>query len=207
MPFAIQMCIIVAGLTAVGTRGNDRQGLLGNNPVDKVVGIIGAISNQMLERETLSQSRGLGDIMPLACAQAHAQWVAQGIDTDVDFGREATTRAPQRLADLTAACGWRSGCTWMGTRQRAVNDQVLRIWRIGKLVQQLCPYSLVTPPRKALVNAVPLPIRLWQQTPLRPTAHHPQHPIQEPAAFRLGAHIHSLTRSQEGQDFDPFVIL
>ncbi len=161
----------------------------------------------MLELETLGQSRGLSAVMPLARRQAHAQRIAQPVHTDVDLGREAATRAPQRLAGLTAACRGCTGCTCVSTHQRTVDDQVLPIWLIGKLVQPLRPYALVTPPCKALIDAVPFSITVWQQAPLGTTAQHPQHPIQEPAAVDLTAHINSLTRPQERQDFYPFVVV
>lgn len=56
----------------------------------------------MLELQALAQSFGLSDLVPLPRRQDQAQRIAQGIDTQVDLGTEATTTVTGVLLSLSA---------------------------------------------------------------------------------------------------------
>lgn len=103
MPLPIGMLIIVAGLVPSGRGRNNRLSfLLFCNELQKMIRIIGRISDQVLKVELGHQVPGLGDVVPLASSQDKAQRIAQPIDTYVDFGAEAASTAPQGLLGLTA---------------------------------------------------------------------------------------------------------
>ena len=91
MPFFVKMYIILAQFLAFGSGRNNRFGfVLFDDKPDKIIGIIRFIGNQPLKIKVGDQRFGLSDVSSLATGQNKAQRIAQGIDTDVNFGTEAT---------------------------------------------------------------------------------------------------------------------
>lgn len=85
----------------------------------------------------------------------------------------------------------------MGSDHRAVDNQILHVWLIGKVLQHLFPNAVVTPAGKPLVDAVPLAVLLWEQAPLRAAAVYPEHGFQEAAALGFVADIDARIIAQE----------
>lgn len=94
MPFFVKMHIIFAQFLAFGSGRNNRIGfVLFDDQPDKIIGIIPFIGDQPLKIKVSNQRFGLGDVVSLTPSQNKTQWVAQRIDTDVNFGTE-TAFAP-----------------------------------------------------------------------------------------------------------------
>ena len=56
---------------------------------------------------------------------------------------------------------------------RAVDDQVFQIRVVAAMLMHLCPDALVSPTGESFVDAVPVPVFGWQQSPLGPRAVNP----------------------------------
>ena len=91
MPFFVEMGIIITQFLTFGSRRDHHFGfILFDDKSDKIVGIIAFVGNQSLKIKVDDQRFGLGDVVALPCGQNKAHWIAQTIDTDVNFGAEAT---------------------------------------------------------------------------------------------------------------------
>ena len=91
MPFFVKMHIILAQFLAFGSGRNNRFGfVLFDDKPDKIIGIIRFIGNQPLKIKVGNQRFGLRNVVALTSGQNKAQRIAQRIDTDVNFGPEAT---------------------------------------------------------------------------------------------------------------------
>jgi len=69
-------------------------------------------------------------------------------------GTETTSTATQCLFGLTPFLLRRTGSTRMGTNDRAIENEVLHIRVIGKVLMHFVPNTLVTPAGKSLVDAL-----------------------------------------------------
>lgn len=92
----------------------------------------------------------------------------------------------------------------MGPDRAAIEDQVLHIRVIGKMVMHIFPDLVVTPAGKALVDAVPGTIFLRQQAPLGAATRDPEHGFQEKPTVGFLACIDSGMALQEGVNLAPF---
>lgn len=101
MPFAIDKTVVLPRLLAVGTRGNDRDGRSSGNELQEIGGIIPLISNDISATPIAQQRNGLGEVVTMAAGQQNTQRIAQGINQDMNLGRESTTTTPQGLRGLT----------------------------------------------------------------------------------------------------------
>ena len=91
MPFFVKMDIILAQFLAFGSRRNNHLGfVLFDDQPNKIIGIIRFIGNQALKIKINDQCFALGDVVALTSGQNKAQGIAQTVDTDVNFGAEAT---------------------------------------------------------------------------------------------------------------------
>ena len=77
----------------------------------------------------------------------------------------------------------------MGTDDGAIQDQVLHIWVMGKLLVHPFPDAFLAPAGEPFVDSVPAAIGCWQEAPLGAAAGHPENGFNEAAAFRLVAHV------------------
>jgi len=77
----------------------------------------------------------------------------------------------------------------------AIQDQVLHIGVIGKMLMHVFPDPVIAPACKALVDTIPVAVLFWQQTPLGSAAGDPQHAFQEKTAVRLLTSIGSRVAS------------
>jgi len=91
MSFFVKMHIIIAQFLTFGSGRNNRFGfVLFDNEPDKIIGIIAFVGNQLLKIKVDDQRFGLSNVVTLTRGQNKAQRIAQSIDTDVNFGAEAT---------------------------------------------------------------------------------------------------------------------
>jgi hypothetical protein len=91
MAFFVKVHIILAQFLAFGSGRNNRFGfVLFDDKPDKIIGIIPFVSDQPLKIKVGNQRFGLRDVISLTTGQNKAQRIAQSIDTDVNFGAEAT---------------------------------------------------------------------------------------------------------------------
>ena len=91
MPFLVKMLIIIAEFLTFCPWRNNRFGfVLFDNELDKIVGIIAFVGNQALKIEVEDQRFRLSDVVTLSSGQNKAERIAQSINTDVNFGTEAT---------------------------------------------------------------------------------------------------------------------
>ncbi len=71
----------------------------------------------------------------------------------------------------------------MGTDNCAINDEVLHISVINKILMHLFPYAFITPSGEAFVDAVPVAIVLRKQSPRSTASCHPEYAFNEAAAL------------------------
>src|SRR3989304_2292509 len=93
----------------------------------------------------------------------------------------------------------------MGPNDRAIQDQVLHIWVIGKMLMHIFPDPVVAPASKALVDAIPVAVLFRQQAPLCSAAGDPKHSFQEKTTVSFLASIGSRVASQVRIDFVPLI--
>ena len=77
----------------------------------------------------------------------------------------------------------------MGTDHSAINDDVLHIRVLHKMLMHSFPYALITPAGKAFVDAVPVPVALRQQSPGGTASCHPQHSLDEASAIIIPSNV------------------
>jgi hypothetical protein len=94
----------------------------------------------------------------------------------------------------------------MGAHDGAIQDEMLHIWVIGKMLVHAIPDALVTPARKALVDAIPVAIFLRQQAPLSTAAGHPEYAFDKATAISFLAYVNAWTGAQKFYYFRPLII-
>lgn len=91
MSFFVKMHIILAQFLTFGSRRNNSFGfVLFDDKPDKIIGIIAFVGNQPLKIKVDDQRFGLSDVVTLTSGQNKTERIAQAINTDVNFGAEAT---------------------------------------------------------------------------------------------------------------------
>ena len=93
----------------------------------------------------------------------------------------------------------------MGSNDRAIQDQVLHIWVIDKMLMHIFPDPMIAPACKTLVDAIPVAVLSRQQTPLRSAAGDPQHAFQEQTAFSFLTSVGARVALQVRVDFVPLI--
>jgi hypothetical protein len=93
----------------------------------------------------------------------------------------------------------------MGSNDRAIQDQVLHIRVIGKMLMHIFPDAMVAPACKTLVDAIPVAVLFRQQAPLGSAAGDPQHSFQVKTAVGLLASIGAWVALQVRIDFVPLI--
>jgi len=61
----------------------------------------------------------------------------------------------------------------------AIQQYVLHIWVARKMLMHIFPHMVIAPSRKTFVDAVPVSVAFWQQSPLRSASHNPHHCLDE----------------------------
>ncbi len=77
----------------------------------------------------------------------------------------------------------------MGSHYGAVNDEMLYVWVLSKVMMHPFPNTSITPAGEPFVDRVPVAIGFWQRSPLGDAAGHPEDGFNETAAFPLVAHV------------------
>lgn len=85
----------------------------------------------------------------------------------------------------------------MGSYDAAIQQDILHIRVIGKMLMHIFPYLVVAPTGKALVDAVPVTVLFGKQAPLGSAAQHPQDGFNELSAVSFIARICSGVVLQE----------
>lgn len=100
---AVEMSVELARCEAIGSGRNYGFGASGLDSGHEMVGVVALVGHDGLARQILDQCRGTVDVGDLPGREDDAQWVAQRIDGNVQFGRQSAARA----ADfLTAGFFW-----------------------------------------------------------------------------------------------------
>ena len=94
----------------------------------------------------------------------------------------------------------------MGPDHRAVDDEVFHIRVVGEMLMQEFPDTPVGPAGKPFVDAVPVPILGWEESPLGAGAVHPQHGFYETSAFLFLTDVQFGAPSQELENLGPFYL-
>lgn len=103
MPLFVNVLVIRAGFLPLGSRWNNHFGFgVVTDHVDELIRIIALVANQSLEMQVDHQRLRLRDVVALPSGQQQAQRIAQSIDTDVNFGADATTTRAYRVLRLAA---------------------------------------------------------------------------------------------------------
>src|SRR5687768_14058151 len=93
MPFAVEPSVVCPSLLAALMRRNDSNCTLSHNRIEERLGSITTVSNHIVTGKVCEQRICLCDVMALSCREAQAQWIAQRIYRNMDFGAKATTTA------------------------------------------------------------------------------------------------------------------
>ena len=100
--------IVIACLTAIPARRDDRFSACLHEGLNERIGVIGFVGGDGLRGNTLDQVVRLRDVMDLPGGELPARQVAQPFDQRVNLGRQSATRAADRLAAVffgaPAAC-------------------------------------------------------------------------------------------------------
>ena len=108
----------------IGTRRDHRLAALSGDCFDEGIRVVALVGHNEFGRLPPDQGFGLLDIRDLPRRENHPQWVAQGIDRDVQFGRQsglATDRFPERLLFFGARR------VLVGSNDSRVDKQLLQI--------------------------------------------------------------------------------
>src|SRR5262249_29304493 len=89
---------------------------------------------------------------------------------------------------------------------RAVYHTVFHVWVCGKMGKHPLPHDTIAPAPKPLIDAVPLPIRTRQQSPLRAAPTYPNHAFYEPSRFLLVANIRASVTTQKVPYLHPLFV-
>ncbi len=94
----------------------------------------------------------------------------------------------------------------MGSHDGAIDDQMLHIRVIGKMLMHLGPNTVVVPASKALVDTIPVAVLFRQQAPLGTAAGYPQYGFDKAPALTFLSYVSSGTVLQEIKHFLPLVV-
>ena len=113
MAFAVEPGVVVALNFGTLVRWNDRNRLVLKDEVNKGLGSIPSVRNDMRGLETRDECFGLGNIMTLTCCEQQTQRIAERIYAGMDFAGEPASAASEGLRVRTtvffsapAAQGW-----------------------------------------------------------------------------------------------------
>ena len=187
---SVYMLIVLPPHLAVGPGWNYRDCSAVPDDLEEIIGVLCPVCNHMVTGVLSYQSLCLGDVMDLSCCQLESQRVPQAIHTHVDFGAEPCSAAAKGLRPLTTGLLRGSSGTGMSTYHRTINNDMLHIRVIGKVVMHSVPDALLAPTDKPFVDGVPLAVLLWQQSPLGTASRDPQDAFDEAPALGFLPYVH-----------------
>ena len=91
----------------------------------------------------------------------------------MDFRAEAAPVTSQCLRILLAILSQGSGGTRVSTNDGALDKQMLHIWVSDEMLMPVFSDFVIAPSCKPFVDAVPVAMRFWQQSPLGTAAGEP----------------------------------
>lgn len=71
----------------------------------------------------------------------------------------------------------------------AVDDEVLHVGVIDKMLMRTFPYPMIAPSGEPFVDAVPIAIFGWEHPPLRTSPSNPQYGLDETLAMGLPSNV------------------
>jgi hypothetical protein len=77
----------------------------------------------------------------------------------------------------------------VGRDDGAIEDQVLQVWVMGKMLVHPFPDTFLAPAGEPFVHRVPGAIGFWQPPPLGAAPGHPENGFNKATAFGLIAHV------------------
>jgi hypothetical protein len=93
----IERKVAAARRLAVGFWRNHRGDAAAGKAIDERVGVECLVAQQRLRIDSLQQRRRASQIVGLPRCEPHIDGIAEGIDQDMDFGRQSAARAADRL--------------------------------------------------------------------------------------------------------------
>jgi hypothetical protein len=84
-----------------------------------------------------------------------------------------------------------------------VENQILHVWIIGKVLMHEFPDAVVTPTGISFVDTVPVAILFWQQSPLGTTAGDPQNRFDESPALGFPSDVYTRAGARELENLGP----
>jgi hypothetical protein len=94
----------------------------------------------------------------------------------------------------------------MGTHYGAVNQYIFQIRVLDTMSHQIFPHPIVTPAGKSLVDAVPVTILGWQQSPLGATAGYPHYAFHKATTLSFVGYVHVRASSQNARHLHPLIV-
>ena len=98
VPFLVEFGVVRQGLRPRRVGGDHRRHPGAAEAGAEAVRVVGGVGDQGLARQPGDQPLGLGDVAHLAAGKDEPQGIAQAIDGDVDFARQAAARAADGLS-------------------------------------------------------------------------------------------------------------
>ena len=88
---------------------------------------------------------------------------------------------------------------------RAVDDEIFHVRRVGEMLMQQFPDTPVGPAVKPFVDAVPILVPGWEESPLGPGAVDPQDGLYETSAFFFLTNIQVSAAPREIENPSPLL--
>lgn len=106
----VEVAIEIPRGKAVGARRDNRLRASSLDPGDEVIGVVPLAGNHCLSRQVFDQLGGVVDVGNLSGRQNYPQRIAQGVDRNMQLGRQPAPRAPDLLTPCfflaPAECWW-----------------------------------------------------------------------------------------------------
>ena len=168
MTLPVPMPVIISGFLAVRAGRNDRGHTQFPDVLAKLPGVVPFVGQYVLASIAGDQTFRLGDVVLLPAGQYESQGVAQAVHAHVNLGAEpAAAPAQGSLTTLLGGAPAAPGCA------RTTVLSMIRCSISGssaEMLMHLFPDALVSPTGEPFVDAVPVPVFGWQQSPLGPRA-------------------------------------
>lgn len=115
----VEMAVKCTGVETVGARRNDRLSTLRIDDFNKGIRVVSFVCDDKLGSLILDQCRSLRDIGNLSCGDNDSYWIAQCIDSHMQFGGQPASRTTDFL--LTRFFWAPAECWWARTMVESRN--------------------------------------------------------------------------------------
>ena len=174
-PVATLVDMLVEGtrVKLIGARRNHRLAALRGDCRNEGIEVVTLVSHDEFGRLILDQGGDPFDVRDLPRRKNDQQWIGQGIDCDLQLGRQSASRATDFL-DTYVFLGV---CRMLvGADDGRVDEQLLQIGIARQRSPDTLPDAVLAPARETDKNPVPLiPKSRWKIAPWAARTHDPQH--------------------------------